>query len=179
MALCSLQATQALISLCIHAGWTGPVLSAYIISWYYSICQRTKNVQIRLLMSNYATLSSYLTCNTNSTTKNCSVVPGVSSHWVSLLGPLQFVNTFLCIQWFCKRTVEYLIRLFGCTDWSRFAVCICFQETFPLGVSHIQSNLNNLNLYGTLFGTSLSPLWNLFGTSLSPYEIPVIAQENK
>ena len=37
--LCNLRTTQAPISLCLCTGWSGPLLSAYRISRYCSICQ--------------------------------------------------------------------------------------------------------------------------------------------
>ena len=46
--LCSLQATQALISMRVRACWSGPLLPSYRINGYYSIWQPTQNVQIRL-----------------------------------------------------------------------------------------------------------------------------------
>ena len=46
--LCNLRTTQALISLRISAGWSGPSLSAYRIRGYGSICRRTETAQIRL-----------------------------------------------------------------------------------------------------------------------------------
>ena len=44
----TLRTTQALISLRIRTGWSGPSLSAYRINRYCSICRRTENVQTRL-----------------------------------------------------------------------------------------------------------------------------------
>ena len=44
----NMRTMQALISLRICAGWSGPSLSTYRINGYCSICLRTKNVQIRL-----------------------------------------------------------------------------------------------------------------------------------
>ena len=46
--LCNMWTMQALISLRICAGWSGPALSTYRINRYCSICRRTENVQIRL-----------------------------------------------------------------------------------------------------------------------------------
>ena len=46
--LYNLQTTQALISLCLSTGWSGPLLSAYRISGHCSICRWTENTQIRL-----------------------------------------------------------------------------------------------------------------------------------
>ena len=47
-ALCNLRITQALISLRIRAGWSGPSFSAYRINGYCSKCRRTENVHTRL-----------------------------------------------------------------------------------------------------------------------------------
>ena len=46
--LCNLWTTQALISLHISAGWSGPSLSAYRIGGNCSICWWTENAQARL-----------------------------------------------------------------------------------------------------------------------------------
>ena len=46
--LCNLRTMQALISLRIRAGWSGPSLSAYRINGYCNIYWQTENVHIRL-----------------------------------------------------------------------------------------------------------------------------------
>ena len=47
-ARCNLRTTQALISLRIRAGWSGPSLPANRINEYCSICRRTENAHINL-----------------------------------------------------------------------------------------------------------------------------------
>ena len=46
--LCNLRTTQALITLHICAGWSGPLLPTDRINVYRSICWQTENIQIRL-----------------------------------------------------------------------------------------------------------------------------------
>ena len=46
--LCNLQTTQAQVSLCIWADWSGILLPSYRSNAYYSMSWHTKNVQIRL-----------------------------------------------------------------------------------------------------------------------------------
>ena len=61
--LCNLRKMQAQISLRISAGWSGPSLSPYRITGYWSICQQSETAQIRL--------QRYTCCSVPTLSANC------------------------------------------------------------------------------------------------------------
>ena len=49
-------------------------------------------------------------------------------------GPLLSIHTFCCSRWFCQWTVKLLIRIWGCTGWSEWAISvhICLETHFRM-----------------------------------------------
>ena len=126
--ICNLRTAQALISLCMSAGWSGPSLAAYRINGYCSTCWRTENAQIRLrrcarwsgpLLSEisvkdlFKRYASYVMAQWAAT---WGVAPSDQSH--------RWRHEEMLHPWLTKmRPVKILIRLRECAVWCESSLC--------------------------------------------------------